>query len=424
MGKDVVKEFYDPIHGFIGLTSTELKVVDHPLFQRLRHIRQLGNVYLVYPGADHTRFSHSLGVMHIIDKMAIKLRLEPGDIKNLRMAALLHDIGHYPLSHTIESLMMSSYSDAHHEIFGGLIIKKTSLKDILKDNGYEPEYIINIFQGKEANPLFTALLHSELDADRIDYLLRDSFYTGVGYGKIDLDMIIRQMKVSDEREVYIDRKAKFAIENYMIGRYHMYQAVYIHKTVMGFDLMMRMAYKEMIEQGLAHSFDELKKLEEEELANYSDYYFFYKLFSCKNIDGDLAEIARMLQKREVLKKVEEKQKLSPHDYGSKDYYRLLDLKEEGYKSKLANISKMPDEWILVEDSSSGLSEYKPRLEENVDSQVAIKTIDESGKIIPFVKDKTSIINKLSSLSLDIVRVFTKKEYESTLKEGLTKYLSH
>jgi len=422
--EEVVKEFYDPIHGFIGLTSTELKVVDHPLFQRLRHIRQLGNVYLVYPGADHTRFSHSLGVMYIIDKMATKLGLENKQTRNLRMAALLHDIGHYPLSHTIESLMTGFYHDANHETLGGLIIKNTSLKDILKDNGYEPEYIINIFQGNEGNPLFTALLHSELDADRIDYLLRDSFYTGVGYGKIDLDMIIRQMKVSDEGEVYVDKKAKFAIENYLIGRYHMYQAVYTHKTVMGFDLLVQMAYKEMIQHGLAYSFDELRKIEEEELVNYSDHYFFDKLFSCKKIGGNLSEIARMLQKREVLKKVEEKQKLSRHDYGSRDYYRLLDLKEEEYKSKLADITRVPDEWILIGDSSSGLSEYKLMMEESGDRQVAIKTIDKSGEIIPFVTDKTSIINQLSSQSLDIVRIFTKKEYESSLKEGLMKYLSH
>lgn len=424
MGEEVVKEFYDPIHGFIGLTSTELKVVDHPLFQRLRHIRQLGNVYLVYPRADHTRFSHSLGVMYIIDKMAKKLELGPEHIRNLRMAALLHDIGHYPLSHCIESLMMGFDPDAHHEILGGFVINNTSLKDILRDDGYKPEYIINIFQGKEANPLFTALLHSELDADRIDYLLRDSFYTGVGYGKIDLDMIIRQMKVSDEGEVYVDKKAKFAIENYMIGRYHMYQAVYIHKTVMGFDLLVQMAYKEMIEQGLVYSFDELKELGEEELANYSDHYFFDKLFSCKNSGGNLAEIARMLQKREVLKKVEEKQKLSRPDYGPRDYYRLLDLKDEEYRSRLADIAKVPDEWILVGDSSSELSEYKPRLEKDVDIQVVIKTIDESGEIKPFVVDETSIINQLSSQSLDIVRVFTKKEYKSALKDGLMKYLSY
>jgi|Deesub1362A_J573_1020465.scaffolds.fasta_scaffold02401_7 hypothetical protein len=421
MEEKIVKEVYDPIYGFIGLTSAELEIIDHPLFQRLRHIRQLGNAYLVYPGADHTRFSHSLGVLHIIDKMARKLEIEDEDRKNLRMAALLHDIGHYPLSHCIESLMKNFDKSAHHETFGGFIIENTSLKDILKDNGFKPKYIINLFQGKEASPLFTTLLHSELDADRIDYLLRDSFYTGVGYGKIDLDMIIRQMRIF-EKEVYVYKKGKFAIENYIIGRYHMYQTVYTHKTVMGFDLLMQKAYKEMIDQQIIYSFEDLKRLPEEKLANYTDHYFFGKLFSRRNKSQLLSEIAMMIKKREILKNVYETQIMSDRDYLTKEYYKLSDLEENDYhKSVLSEKTNVPKDWILIGDSSNILAEYSPKLDEKYYFE-AIKTIDENGETKLFVEDETSIIHHLKNRSLATIRVYTRNKYASRLKDGLKDFL--
>ena len=217
----IVKYINDPVYGGIPITQIELDIISLPIFQRLRGLRQLARVDLVFPGAEHSRFVHSLGVLYIMGLMANHLFsqgvIDEDDIVKLRVAALLHDIGHYPLSHLGEAvygyckdnneivpsiiaelsdndnklyeLAASHSKSAHHEYLGKFIVNNhEGIKSILNKYGLNPNEISEIFTGEigSKNMVYSQLLHSSLDADRLDYLLRDSYKTGVKYGLVYL----------------------------------------------------------------------------------------------------------------------------------------------------------------------------------------------------------------------------------------------
>ncbi len=186
------KKIYDNVHGYIGITEEERILIDSPLFQRLRRISHLGLAGYVYPGATHSRFSHCLGSLYVMDKIASSLIenevLDYEDLEILRLAALLHDVGHYPFSHVIEATMKNIDKDnAKHEQLGAFLVEETSLKESISKI-CNPEDIVAILKGSFSQPaLFQYLTSSSLDVDKMDYLQRDSIHTGVGYGAFDVD---------------------------------------------------------------------------------------------------------------------------------------------------------------------------------------------------------------------------------------------
>lgn len=226
-----MKTIRDPIHGDIELSQTELAIVDSEAMQRLRRIRQLSFCSLVYPGANHTRFEHSLGTMHLASRMARRLGLEE---EPLRMAALVHDLGHLPFSHSLEGV----FGVSHEDNLG--IILKGEVGDIIGDSSFQRKEILSLVSGKGAGKVIS----SEIDADRMDYLLRDSHYTGVAYGVIDADRIINVIGF-DGRDVFFQKKGLIALEALLIGRNQMYEAVYFHHTVRIADAMLREAMRQI-----------------------------------------------------------------------------------------------------------------------------------------------------------------------------------
>ncbi|MFC1454798.1 HD domain-containing protein [Candidatus Undinarchaeota archaeon] len=214
----------DAIHGNISLTDLEVKLLDTPQVQRLRNIRQLGFAYLVYPGANHTRFEHSLGVCHLAGRLASNLELPKTKIKLLRVAGLLHDLGHGPFSHTSERMLKRFLKKGHEEIAKELIMK-SELKSILNRAGISPKKIVGLFAGNEK---YSELLHSELDVDRMDYLVRDSYYTGVAYGLIDLERLLATIKLHRGKPVLTGGVQ--AAESLLRARFLMYPSVYEHHT--------------------------------------------------------------------------------------------------------------------------------------------------------------------------------------------------
>ncbi len=229
-----MKTIRDPIHGDIELSEAELAVVDTPAFQRLRRIRQLSFCSLVYPGANHTRFEHSLGTMHLAGRIARRLGLEE---EPLRMAGLVHDLGHIPFSHSLEGVFNTS-----HERNLKLVMKG-EVGDIINDSGFDVRKILNLVRGRGPGKIIS----SEIDADRMDYLLRDSHYTGVAYGVIDADRIINVIGF-DGREVFFHKKGLIALEALLIGRNQMYEAVYFHHTVRIADTMLQEAMRRIADK--------------------------------------------------------------------------------------------------------------------------------------------------------------------------------
>ncbi len=247
-----VKRIYDEVHGYIELSGVELKIVDSAVFQRLRFVRQLAAAWYVYPGATHTRFSHSLGVMHIMGLVTSRL-IDLGyiysidDVQLLRLAALLHDIGHTPFSHAIEPFYKYKLNIGHEDLSKIVILENSDIREILSSYGYDPKTIVALLEGRYKEPLYNQLLSSDVDVDRMDYLIRDALHTGVAYGSIDLQRIIATLVVDGEGNLAILDKGIDALENFYLARMHMYKTVYYHKTLVGYEMMLRRIYEYMNE---------------------------------------------------------------------------------------------------------------------------------------------------------------------------------
>lgn len=217
----------DPVHGFISIPHEILfDVIEHPYFQRLRRISQTGLLSLIFPGATHTRFHHALGAMHLMFTALETLKMKGVQIskeeeKSAMLAILLHDVGHGPFSHALENMLMD---DWHHEKLSLLLMHKMN-----QELGGELSVAMEMFQGKYSRKFFNQLISSQLDVDRLDYLKRDSFYTGVSEGNVNAQRIISMMNVADD-ELVIDAKGIYSIENFLTARMFMYWQVYYHKT--------------------------------------------------------------------------------------------------------------------------------------------------------------------------------------------------
>lgn len=249
MKRNKLKIINDPVHGFIHIPNTLVfDLIEHPYFQRLRRITQMGLSYLVYPGARHTRFQHALGCMHLMQKAVESLRYKGVEISDkeaeaLYIAILLHDIGHGPFSHAMEHSIVENI--AHEEI--SLLF----MQELNHEFKGRLEMAIEIFKGSYPRKFLHQLISSQLDMDRSDYLKRDSFYTGVAEGNINPERIISMLNVRND-ELVVEEKGIYSVEKFLVARRLMYWQVYLHKTsVAGEQLLIRVLKraKELIQKG-------------------------------------------------------------------------------------------------------------------------------------------------------------------------------
>ncbi|MFO0601221.1 MAG: HD domain-containing protein [Myxococcaceae bacterium] len=272
----------DPIHGSISVSDEEARVIDSRTFQRLRHVRQLGFGDLAFPGATHTRHAHSLGAMHVasrlFDAATSRATLSTTARERLRaavrLAVLCHDIGHMPLSHASESIapqrarlglpawLGTPEGQATHEDFTAMLLVDSELTRIIDESyarhGLDARLVASLVMGVKPpgqsgfveggidwTPAIRAIVTGELDADRMDYLLRDSFYTGVNYGRYDLEWILQNLSAVErdgKAVLSLSKAAVFAFEDFLLSRYHMFLSVYFHHTSVSFDWMLKRYY--------------------------------------------------------------------------------------------------------------------------------------------------------------------------------------
>ena len=238
----------DPVFGFIKIRRGLLyDIVSHPLFQRLNRIAQLGLTSVVYPGARHTRFQHSIGALHLMSEAVKSLTVKGIYIFDLEeeaveAAILMHDIGHGPFSHVLENTLISGIS---HEDISLMMMEQMN-----QDLKGQLNLAISIFKDEYPNKIFHQLISSQLDMDRLDYLRRDSFYTGVTEGNIGSARIIKMLNVTDDRLV-VEAKGIYSVENYLTTRRLMYWQVYLHKTTVGYEKILVNALRRAKE--LAHN---------------------------------------------------------------------------------------------------------------------------------------------------------------------------
>ncbi|MDP3066964.1 MAG: HD domain-containing protein [Methanobacteriaceae archaeon] len=276
-----MKSIRDSVHGDLQIEEFEVLLSDTPEIQRLRRIKQLGFTYLVYPGANHSRFEHSIGTMYLAGRLADNLELEPEVRTLLRICALLHDAGHGPFSHVSEDVL-----DAPHEKLTSRLIKESSLGDILSEK-YNIKKVIRIIRGE--GPL-GQVISGELDVDRMDYLLRDSYYTGVAYGIIDVERLINNMHLEKEH-LTLKRKGVQAAEAMLLARYFMYPSVYQHHTTRIVNAMFRRCLRRMLEQDVISS---------HEIYRYDDADI---ICAARSQTGYIQNIIRRLDNRQLFKRV-------------------------------------------------------------------------------------------------------------------------
>ncbi|MDG6983007.1 MAG: HD domain-containing protein [Nitrososphaerota archaeon] len=234
-----VGEIRDPVHGYIQLTDVEKQLIDSPFVQRLRKIHQLAGSYLVYPGATHTRFEHVIGTMHVAgltaEALAQGAEMDPELVQEVRLAALLHDVGHGPFSHMYEDVLKGK----SHEEISQRVIRETSVGDILDSYGFSPKKMSEFAVGRQRSraPFMNEIIAGSLSADMMDYLPRDSYFTGVEYGKVDAQRVMNSLHVAAGHLV-IDDAAVYAYEALLLARYEMFKAVYFHRTVRAAELML------------------------------------------------------------------------------------------------------------------------------------------------------------------------------------------
>jgi uncharacterized protein len=252
------KTIFDPVHGTIALTRGPLELVGHPAFQRLWGIRQTGFAHLVFPGANHTRLEHSLGVFWVAQSMAEALGLDPSAAALVSAGGLLHDLGHGPFSHTLDPSMREAVGYGHEHISREWILgtkqpvrdegdRTRSIPEILEGLGIRPADVASLIDPlprSRERPLLRAMLHGAIDADRIDYLQRDAHYTGVAYGAIDAGRLLATVRASRGHLAFVE-KGRSALEGFLVGRALMYSSVYYHKTVRAAEVMAQSAVERL-----------------------------------------------------------------------------------------------------------------------------------------------------------------------------------
>ena len=386
-------EITDPIHDFIRINKTERKIIDTSVFQRLRRIKQLSGAHLTYPGAQHTRFEHSLGVLHIAsmagESLHSKELMSNEVVQNIRFAALLHDIGHGPFSHLFEEVLQRKKQN--HEEIGKQIILKSEIGDIISKSGYDKKLIHNLAVGQSKMQYLNEIVSGALSADMMDYLLRDGYFTGAEHAKIDHHRLTHSLDVY-KNKLALDSSALVNFETMMISRFQMFKAVYFHKTVRAGEVMMLEA------MSLAGNELGLSSLKIDEYVKLTDEVVLEKLMSLPETNSDLKaakKIATDYQDRKLFKCVFERLLTGKS---------LSKKRQDELRQKIAKKSKISPNQIFIDTSTTSSIPLTPSKKE---SKSIILTRKESKKTIAR-EIPISEIPLVSSMSkiMNILRVYT------------------
>lgn len=416
----IEKKINDSIHGFIGLSRIELDLVDTPIFQRLRRIKQVSPADFVFPGATHTRFSHSIGSKYLMEQVLSHVKKENGPIahnveetQKLRLAALLHDLGHYPLSHTGEKAVERAGGRSHEDF--GADLMKLFLKEKLAT--YSADELSALIRGVEPRSLYCQILSSKLDVDKLDYLMRDSYHAGVTYGQIDINRIIRAMSF-DKEDHMVFENAGPALENALVGRYHLYRVVNQHKAVTAFELMAERIYFLLMQNGTMPRPDDLIKDNDVlSLTTYDDNLLAQAMVQHlrKKEPGFLTDLINMYLGREPLKVVWQGSRLTDKDDFPKEHMAIRILQSRNMEDQLEKLSskvqkdvpKFTSQWLFP----VSLTPIR-LLPEDTPIYVRTRRTDDS---VPVETERSSIFNLVGKAAIFNTRLYTRPGLEEKIR---------
>lgn len=437
------KRISDPVHGSIGLSALEVQLINTAVFQRLRNVKQLGLAHYVFPGADYSRFAHSVGVCHITGQILDSLRtiyrkkLGLKDIQTYRIAALLHDVGHYPYSHAAEEAILNHYAGTYLKSKPGVAVTRTKrsfkhdrvskeillldkeIRDVLLTAKIAPESISSIFL-RERPPRFANLVSSDLDADRIDYLLRTAHHTGLPYGAVDMDYILSQMRLDKNNRVCLSEKALRTADHFLLCRYFDYQQVTFHKTVVAFELILKDVISSLLMSGMidcsAESISEM--IRDGRWCHFDDAHILGKikdLYNCSTDNPVIRAKAKAILDRQPPKLLVEEEAIMSRLDRSEDFLRKkqdLNRKIRGWGRKF----KIKQDLWYVWDRSMYLTKAGPyvpvsAIEETASDDIeklqqAIRILNQDNKTsCPIMDVKYSLMSVLSNQVANTIRVY-------------------
>jgi len=403
----------DPIHGYIRLTEVEKTIIDTLSVQRLRRIRQLAGAEYVYPAANHTRFEHVLGAMYlagaVVDNLPIKL--PEFEKQKVRLAALLHDVGHAPFSHLFEPLLLK-YLNRNHEEMSTWIIAESKLADAIRKQGFDSTEISKLAVGESSDSekrFLGQVISSSFDVDKMDFVVRDSYHTGAGYGSIDVFRLIYTMDVLDGN-LAADITALPTLESLMLARLESFRAIYFHRACRAVQIMLLKA--------LDYAKDDLSILKistPDEYLEWDDYILWSKLFE----NQKSREIIKALSARRLLKCVYEK------TFYVKDELVSNIFTKESVRRKLeeeiAHRAQVPVEEIDIDVPSLPSVPYHYGMEIGpIDIPIFSKT--HSGeKITQKITELSKVVEELHAF-MNIIRVYTSEQHREQVGRAATEVL--
>jgi HD superfamily phosphohydrolase len=408
-------EIKDPVHGYVYITEAEKEIIDSYTMQRLRRLRQLAGSEYVYPGANHTRFEHCVGVMYLAGKVVenpnISRMVSDEEVDMARVAALLHDVGHGPFSHVFEQLLIRDLEKTHEDITSW-IIEKGELSDKIAKMGYKPEEVGKLAVGKLHKPskaFLDQIISSGVDVDKQDFIVRDTFHTGAEYGFIDVFRLIHALDVLGE-DLAVELGALSALEAFMIARIESFKSIYFHRVGRAAQIMLAMAMEKADEELGLTAF----KTPEEYLAM-DDYTVWAALKKCEASKGIIDDLEhRRMLKCAYERTFYEKDAMVSNIFGREAYRRQM-------QKEIAKEAGVETEAVVIDvPTVPSVPYHHAVLMESM--EIPVFSRSQAGKKTPYrLSDISKIIENLKGF-INILRVYTNAADREKVEHATAKIL--
>jgi len=408
-------EIKDPVHGYVYITEAEKQIIDSFPVQRLRRLRQLAGAEYVYPGANHTRFEHSLGVMHLAGLMAenpyLSKHFSEEEYQLIRMAALLHDVGHGPFSHVFEHLLVKFLKKTHEDI-NVWIVQKSELRDVIKKLGFNVDDVAKLSVGwlrKPNRAFMDQIIRSAVDVDKLDFVVRDTYHTGAQYGYVDVFRLIQTLDLLDQN-LAVDLGALSALESFILARIESFKSIYFHRVGRAVQIMLAMAMEEAKDElGLVDF-----KTPEEYLA-YDDYTVWTMLKKSKKSK----RIIENLERRRLLKCAYDRT-FYVRDKTVSSIFSVEEIRNQ-LRDQIADEAGVDSQAVVIDVPTLPSVPYSHSvLLEPMEIPVFMRT--RGGEKIPQrLSDISGIFDVLKGF-INILRVYTDEEHREKVGDAATKLL--
>lgn len=408
-------EIKDPVHGYVYVTKTEKDLIDSLPMQRLHRLRQLAGAEYVYPGANHTRFEHSIGTMYLAKQSTENSNLSQyvsdKEVQMIRFAALLHDVGHGPFSHVFEHLL-EKFLDKTHEAMTVWIIEKSELSDILEKAGYDPNAVAKLAAGslcRKGKMFMDQIIQSAVDVDKLDFIVRDTYHTGAEYGNVDVFRLVHMLDVLNEN-LAVDISALSALESFVLARIESFKSIYFHRVSRAAQIMLTTAMEKAKDELGLMNFET-----PEEYLALNDYTVWTMLKLCEKS----RKIMENLERRRLLKCAYD-QTFHVRDKTISKLFGAEEIRNE-MRDKIADKARVKREFVVIDvPTLPSVPYHHSTLIEPMEIPIFHKTRD--GKKVPQRLSEISKIFEALKGFINVVRVYTEEKYRAEVSEAAEKML--